>query len=149
MTEDELRTALSDAQALAVTIWGEARSESIEGKVAVGNVVRNRMATRFATMKGICLADRQFSCWNRDGSANHTRVLQAAEQLLTPDRPMFDASLRECLFIAQGIIGGALTDNTFNATHYFVASMKSPPTWARGHTPVVTIGAHVFFTGIA
>lgn len=149
MTEDEIRAALSDTQALAVTIWGEARSESLDGKVAVGNVVRNRMATRSATVKAICLADRQFSCWNQDGSANHHRVVQAAEQLLTPDRPMFDASLRECLFIAQGIVGGALTDNVFNATHYFVAAMKPPPMWASGHTPVATIGAHVFFAGIA
>jgi N-acetylmuramoyl-L-alanine amidase len=149
MTEDEIRAALSDTQALAVTLYGEARSEPVEGRIAVGNVVRNRMAKRFATVKGICLAEHQFSCWNRDESANHNRVVQAAERLLMPDQPLTDAALRECYFIAQGIVGGALQDNTKGSSHYHTATLMPRPKWAVGQTPVAQIGAHLFYSGIA
>lgn len=36
----------SDAELLARCIWGEARSESVEGKLAVAHVVLNRVKAK-------------------------------------------------------------------------------------------------------
>ena len=35
--------ALTDTQILLLTLWGEGRGEPIEGRVAIGSVIRNRV----------------------------------------------------------------------------------------------------------
>lgn len=147
MTEDEIRVSLSDTQCLAVTLYGEARGETVEGRIAVGNVVRNRVTTQRKPARMICLADRQFSCWNRDESSNHQRVLGAGERLLIPDQPLTDPLLRECLFLAQGLVTGVMTDNTDGATHYLTTTLYESdraPAWAHKLQPTVVIGRHTF-----
>lgn len=147
MTEDEIRVSLSDTQCLALTIYGEARGESVEGRIAVGCVVRNRMAAQQKPARRICLADQQFSCWNRGIDTNHQRMLAVAELLLQPDRPLSDPLLKESLFLAQGLIGGALTDNTEGATHYLTTRLyesNGAPTWAQKLQPTLVIGRHTF-----
>jgi N-acetylmuramoyl-L-alanine amidase len=147
MTEDEIRVSLSDTQCLAVTLYGEARGESVEGRIAVGAVVRNRVAAQQKSVRMICLADRQFSCWNRDESSNHQRVLGAGERLLIPDQPLRDPLLRECLFLAEGIVRGALTDNTDGATHYVTTKLYESdraPAWVHKLKTTVVIGQHTF-----
>lgn len=56
-----------DIDILARTIYGEARGEPWEGKIAVAWVVRNR-AERGGwwgdTIREVCLKPWQFSCWN-------------------------------------------------------------------------------------
>lgn len=147
MTEDEIRVSLSDTQALAVTLYGEARGEAVEGRIGVGCVVRNRMAAQQKSARRVCLADRQFSCWNRDESSNHQRVLGAGERLLIPDQPITDPLLRECLFLAEGIVTGVLTDNTDGATNYLTTALYEhdrAPSWAHKLKPTVVIGRHTF-----
>jgi len=50
-----------------VTIWQEARGEIYEGKVAVGEVIRNRMGRNYSsdgTVPGTIARPYQFSGWN-------------------------------------------------------------------------------------
>jgi N-acetylmuramoyl-L-alanine amidase len=146
MTEDEIRTNLTGVNTLALTIFGEARGEPIEGKIAVANVIRNRAhPVDEPHVKAVCLAPLQFSCWNPGVDPNHQRVLAQAEKVLT-NAPL-DAIYRECLFIAQGTVGGAFQDNTGGATNYLTTELlKSDraPRWAAQMQPTVVIGAHSF-----
>lgn len=120
---------------LALTIYFEARGETLAGKLAVAHVVLNRMQdSRFP--QNICAVVRQggeeilHRCqlsWYCDGLS---------------DRPRDAASWRESLQIAWGAYAGRLADPTdgalwFHATHAW-------PSWrdaARGNR----IGRHIFY----
>lgn len=157
-TDIQIRYALSDAEALALTIFGEARGEPIEGKVFVGSVVRNRVSNprRFgSTYRAVCHAHAQFSCWWAfGGETNFQRVMEMARALVA-HQPLPLATQRdvelwaECQFVAEGIIGGQLRDNARGADHYLTAALfrSRPPAWAKGRTPDVRVGSHVGFVG--
>jgi len=57
---------IDDRTWAVLTVYGEARGQSARGKQAVANVIRNRMARRYAsdgTVVGTVLRAAQFSCW--------------------------------------------------------------------------------------
>lgn len=155
MTDSEVKAALNDFQVLSLSIFGEARGEYIEGKVAVGCVIRNRVRTpgRWGdTYRAVCLARAQFSCWfAAGGQANYDRVIGLARHLvadhairttLAPD-PVLD----ECRYVADGIMGGRLLDRVKGANHYLTTDLlrTAPPAWTEGRTPVCTVLGHSFF----
>lgn len=155
MTTAELAliAALTDAQLLALTIYGEARGEPIEGRIAVASVIRNRLLAKHfgATYREVCLQKWQFSCWlPQGGQANYDTVMAAARQCLKVSREL-GPDLRECAWIADGFVEDAIRDRVLGATHYatfeILASSK-PPAWANGFHPVCSIGHHAFFKGI-
>lgn len=143
-------TSLSPLDVLALTIYGEARSEPVEGKIAVGNICRNRLKTNRwgSTYETVCLAPLQFSCWSPKGGLNNYAQLKALTEQVMNGRMPDDAALRECYWIAGGLQSGATQDNIDKATHYFVTSTKIP-SWAIGKLPVCVVGHHSFFSGIA
>lgn len=58
---------VSDRALAIMTIWQEARGEPWDGMIAVGNVIRHRMATRYqsdGTVVGTVCRRWQFSGWN-------------------------------------------------------------------------------------
>jgi len=57
---------IDDLDWIATTVWGEARGESFEGKVAVAAVICNRMHQTNATACEVVLKPWQFSFWNTD-----------------------------------------------------------------------------------
>lgn len=137
-----------DIDTLARTIWGEARGETFQGKVAVGWTIINR-AKRGGwwgeNITEVCLKPRQYSCWNLD-DPNRRKLLA-----VTPDDPVF----AECLGIAALLVARAngrtglpadFLDPTVNSTHYCVSTLS--PYWAQGKSPVAKIGAHSFFNDI-
>lgn len=141
---------LSDLDILSLTIYGEARNQPVEGKIAVGNVCRNRLKTnRWGTSyERVCLAPMQFSCWTPQGGlSNYTQLKALSEQIMNGTPPT-DPILAECYWIAGGIQSGSARDNVDGATFYYVTA-SAVPTWALGHVPVAEIGAHSFFSGIA
>ena len=67
-----------------VTIWQEARGEIHIGKVAVGEVIRNRMKMRYhsdGTAAGTVLQPRQFSGWNE---GNYNRIISVKQDAQDP-----------------------------------------------------------------
>ena len=67
-----------DISVMAGTLWGEARSEGEQGMIAVGNVIMNRVAAKSwygDHIKGVCLKEWQFSCWN-DNDPNKQKILE-------------------------------------------------------------------------
>lgn len=150
--------ALGPLRTLAVTLYGECRGEGIEGQVAVGSVIKNRVrAIPANTYESVCTADNQFSCWwPFGGYSNYQATISAAYSLMTNSEgagtiaiaPQ-EAVMRQCLYVATGIISGALLDPTHGATNYYAPAAMVPPgrvpDWAAKMTHTATIGKQEFY----
>lgn len=152
MTDAELVGQLGELEVVALTIYGEARSERVEGRVAVGCVIRNRFNARKygSDYKAVCLMPWQFSCWlhhDDDHRRNYGQLMAAARSLRADD---LGPALKECEWIAGGIISSNLEDITRRSTHYITRKLweSKPPWWAMGRTPRIGIGSHVFFNDV-
>ncbi len=142
-------TSLSALDVLALTLYGEARGEPVEGQIAVANVIRNRRRDgRWGqTYEGVCLARLQFSCWSPDGGgANYLKLVKLRELVMAGRMPA-DAALKACYGIALALDQWIL-DNTHGATHYHTASLHPRPAWAIDEHPIATIGGHLFYRDI-
>jgi len=133
---------LGDLNLLTALIWGEARGEPIEGKIAVGWTVRNRVnSPRWGKIyPDVILQPKQFSCFNLDDPNHHEVLLR-----LLPSRNanMIDPTYRECRWVANGVLGSWVSDLSGGSNHYH--RWDCTPYWSRGETPVKRIGAHWFF----
>lgn len=128
-----------DLEVLARTLFGEARGESREGKEAVAAVIVNRLKIgRWGkNAASVCLAKKQFSCWN---DADGNRPKMAAVTLADP-------AFAECMEIATAALDGSLEDRTKGSLHYHVEALS--PFWAYRKSPVYRTGNHVFYNDIA
>jgi spore germination cell wall hydrolase CwlJ-like protein len=135
-------------EALAVaTIWAEARSEPLQGQIAVAEVIRNRMERRYSsngTVAGTVLRPYQFSCFG-DGTAWRPRIfglkwddpeVHLAQQAWKIAMGLGDADER------SNVAGGAVLYHTIAAPSEVSAW---PPRWARTCAKVATIGRHIFY----
>ncbi len=140
----------SDVELLARTIYGEARGEKRIGKIAVANVVMNRVrfkkqagykvvnGHRLVSVAETCLKPFQFSCW-LESDANRSVIENVADN---------DAVYQECLSIASDAVRERLVDVTCGATHYYNPKGCKCPTFAIGKKPCAIIGSHYFFNDI-
>jgi N-acetylmuramoyl-L-alanine amidase len=150
----ELKTAidaLTEAQIVALVLYGEARSEPVQGIVAVGSVIRNRVRKPGwwgAGFSGVCLQPWQFSCLSpKGGEGNYKKVLGFAQRLAKKSQ-ITNALERQCVWVAQGIVGDYVVDPTKASTHYHTKALHPRPEWAMGHTPVLQISAHCFYNDV-
>lgn len=142
-----IKEALSPVQVVGLTAWAEARSRleprrgwisnPIEAMADIVNVIDNRAKDpRWAAVghKGVCLARRQFSCWDSFGGLTNFRELMVRAQRLLAGGTPSDKVL-DCLALAAGCLSGTLVDSLEGATHYFAPlSMLVPgsaPPWAK------------------
>lgn len=142
-------TTLTERDILALTLWGEARGEPVEGIIAVACVLRNRLHSgRWGgSYERVCLAPKQFSCWN-PVDVNHPQLERLVEALQRGESPA-NAALRECDWIADGLLRQAIRPRIGACLHYYATSMPIPPAWAATGRLYETIGSHVFLEGIA
>lgn len=138
---------LTHAEVLAVTLYAEARGDGDRGMRAVGAVIANRLAWGLwgNTWTAVCLAPRQFSCWNTSDDANHKRLV-AMCYLLRIAQPV--PELRPALTIARQVIAGESEDQTHGADHYCTNGLlmsAKRPTWADPGKMTVSLGPHTFF----
>ena len=139
--------ALTDTEALALTIYGEARGESIEGQIAVACVIRNRVNSQNKTYTEICQAPFQFSCWN-PFDVNYSVLNNYANQMIA-QKTIIDPTLNQCIWIATGIISNSILDNTKGALNYVTMSLLisgNAPRWAQNMTNKIQIGNQMFGT---
>lgn len=124
-----------DALAI-ITIWQEARNQPYLGMVAVGEVIRRRMARRYnsdGTMAGTVCRAWQFSGWNTD---DPNRV----PSLCLDDA---DPIVQQC---EKAWEHSASSDFSRGAVLY--CNLKILPTrqaWAKESKRVAEIGDHTFF----
>jgi hypothetical protein len=118
---------------LARAIFGEARGESDEGRIAVGWVIRNRVEDENSRKRwrwgagyhGVILQRGQFSAFNpRD------RNRPFVEDPLRTDNELDRIAWRRCYEIAGQILNNTLNDPTNGATHFF-----SPKSQREGFGP--------------
>ena len=130
---DKLK-ALDPVDLLRVLVLGEAESESLFGKFAVAQVVKNRMLdTRWPNnWREVMLQPKQFSCFNPG--------LFRAETLKTRRDKGYWKDARYASF---GIFYNHVADMVAGSNHYHSKSVT--PFWSRGHASIMTIGSHVFY----
>ena len=118
----------SDVEALTKVIYGEARGEPYEGKVAVAHVVLNRARKNGTSIQTEASRPHQFEGYAAAGRMSET------------------AARDECERIAQDVIAGRVSDPTQGARHFCTKNCN--PNWASGKTPCATIGNHKFFNDV-
>ncbi len=134
---------LSDIEVLALTIYGEARGESIEGQIAVGCVIRNR-AIAGSTYKDICLEPNQFSCWNHD-DPNYPILTDLALKLFKGET-QDELVLMQCMWTAEGIMNHEIIDITKGAKNYMTNKLyeMNKPNWSKSLKVSIVIGNQTF-----
>jgi spore germination cell wall hydrolase CwlJ-like protein len=128
------RLAAAD-RCLAQAVYFEARGEPFEGRMAVAQVVLNRVADpRWPAQLCAVVFQNQhrrhncqfsFAC---DGKA---------------DRPREDAAWQSALHLARLLNAGHIRDLTGQATHFHAVHVR--PFWTAAFTPTVSIGRHRFY----
>jgi spore germination cell wall hydrolase CwlJ-like protein len=130
-----MRLVSEDAIAI-VTIYQEAEGEPFAGKVAVGEVIRNRATRKYSsdgTVIGTCLRASQFSGWNTN-SKNRTRSLQIDSEA---------QSVQDCVIAWEQSRASNLT---LGAVLYLNPDLVNPlPSWAQESKLLATIGNHKFY----
>ena len=123
---------------ISYTLWGEARGEIEEGIIAVASVIYNRTKkylaihekdTPISAMYTVCLAPKQFSCWNANGSFGQ-------EEPYNCDK--WDIVCK----ITDQLTSGIFLP-TVNATNYHAEYCH--PHWADSMAFVKQIGKHLFY----
>ena len=133
----------NDYHCLASNIYWESRNQSLGGKVAVGQVVINRVdnrrfpdticsvvkQTKYYPSGGIDLHDCQFS-WYCDGKSDIP---------LEKEKSVYEQSF----MLAVKLLENRPMDFTEGATHYH--SDKVNPYWAKSLEKVTRIDNHIFY----
>ena len=124
---------------VAMTIWGEARGESVEGKRMVAAVIRNRAAIMSRvtgypvclSVSDVCLKPHQFSCWSEG---------KFVQEDPDDDSPEWG----ECVAAANEILSDSYISPT-TAANCYSDSSKSRPGWADRMEYLGKVGHHLFY----
>ena len=126
----------SDEDLLSALIRGEAESESIAGKLAVGWVVRNRVSDdRWpGDWKSVILQPKQFSCFLPD---------YFRPEILRHE--WSNIYWRECRLAAWAVINTYVRDLTGGANLYWNPEIIAKPNWDWSKVTLLKrIGSHQF-----
>lgn len=124
-----------------MSIYYEAGNQELKGKLAVGQVILNRVKSdKYSnTVCGVVKEANQFSFY-WDGKPE--KIPSQRNKL---ERKAWEASYQLASFLlSEGSLGGHVADITGNSMHYHATYVN--PSWAT--TQSVTIGDHVFYSGI-
>lgn len=132
------RYTQQDLADMAATIFGEAGGEGYQGKIAVGNVVKNRMKLGDASVADVVYGSSskkngQFSIFN------NSRGYSAIERAAKDNSKAWQDSVRA----AKAVLEGKVKDNTKGATHYYNPK-RANPRWKSSGEKTATIGNHTF-----
>ena len=132
---------------LAVTIYGEARSEPEVGQIAVAYTILNR-ASKQRTLCQVALAPKQYSVFNNNPKL---RAIAVSLHLIPEQKNIIDQkSWDQAVKVAQMVSRKSVKDPTNGATHYLAAKvMKSKgyhyPKWSKEFKMVKEIENHKFY----
>lgn len=124
----------SELSIFAVTIYGEARGESDEGKLWVAWVIKNRALKNKPywggnSIKNVCLHELQFHCWS------------GKQDFIINDLATFE----KILVLAENVIKSN-QDPTDGCDHFLnPKKLSSTPLWVNNLRLVKAIGNHNFY----
>jgi len=123
-----------DLQIAAATVFMEASGEPDEGKRGVVHVLVNRLKSgRWGkTLAAVCLAPKQFSCWNI-ADPNRKRMAETS-----------DTFLRYFEQLVLDVLAGKDSDPTEGAMWYLNPSLCSPD-WEKDYEKTATLGHQNFY----
>jgi N-acetylmuramoyl-L-alanine amidase len=142
-----VKADLAQEKCLAVTIYGEARSEPTEGQIAVAFTVLNR-AAKGRTLCDVALAPRQYSVFNNNPKL---RAIAVSLHLIPEQKNIVDQqSWKQAVEVAQMVSRKYVQDPTNGATHYLASKvMKAKgyryPKWSKEYKMVKEIENHKFY----
>jgi len=122
----------SDATIAAATICAEAGGEPFAGQVMVGETIANRAINSGKSIRDVCLAPRQYSCWNNRG----TMELRMQTMRTHP-------AWESCLRIAENICQPGY--NPASPVTHFYAPKLCKPSWAKRMRLIAVVGNHRFY----
>ena len=112
------------------TIAMESAGESLEGQSWVAKTIQSRAERGKTSPQQVVLRPKQFSCWNdRQGALKWLKR-------------HYSAKVRQSAIKAWNTAYSL----PLTPTHYHAAQVH--PYWAKGKTPCVVIGNHLFYEGI-
>lgn len=130
---------------MQLTIYWESRNQPIEDKIAVGMVVKNRVADKWfpSTIKEVItqgLTDsegypKKYKCqftWYCDGKADEPDLSNIYEY----------AAWEESGHVAKGILSGKYQDHTHGALFFHAPYVN--PSWAQEYSKTVELG-HIYY----
>jgi len=122
---------------LAVAIYFEARGEPVEGQIAVGEVILNRVEDAHYPST-ICGVVFQNEWWK-----NKCQFSFACDGL--SDKPLEREAWLMARRIANLVKARLVPDSSGEATHYHATYVS--PAWKHGLEQTVQLGSHVFYRG--
>ena len=118
-----------DQTIVAATLIMEAGGEYHEGSLeAVYEVIYNRAIKKNQSFSEVCLAPKQFSCWNGKD------IMSAVEK--ASQHPRWNEAMKIAYEDPK-------TNYTMGADHYHADYVR--PYWADSLTRTVKIGLHIFY----
>jgi len=137
---------LKEIKCLATMVYGEARGETKEGKVAVAYTAVNRAVNK--TVCGVVLAPNQYSIFN-----DNPALRLAATSLKVDPRQqniLEKAAWKESFEVAHQVIAKNVPDPTNGGTHYIAPKVMKEkgyiyPAWTRQFQLVAVIDNHKFY----
>ena len=120
---------------LAEVLYFEARGETKEGIIAVGQVVLNRTARAGDTI--IAIVDKKRTVKNK----TICQFSYVCDALNGKSKKIKNDHLK---VIAQGLLDNKYPDYAKGADHFFNVAIEAP-SWAKNMTHVASIGAHMFY----
>lgn len=144
-----------DWEAAVRTVYGEARGEDYQGKLAVACVIWNRMQIKNRlgmrpSAAEVCLKSAQFSCWNADDP--NREGIGNLNMHMVDKNSANGIALEECKTAVNNALTETSVDITNGATHYMTVALYERIThdpqqenhWANKMIKTRIIGNHVF-----
>jgi spore germination cell wall hydrolase CwlJ-like protein len=125
-----------DLTCMAHAVYYEAGNQGYEGKVAVANVIMNRVDSEAYpdTICGVVTQPNQFSY-----------LLDADKITLRLKNKIDKIAFEQSLMIGYHVAEGRISDNTDGSTHYYAQKIVTPY-WKRYTESVKVIEDHTFVT---
>lgn len=138
-----------EVKCLATMVYGEARGESVQGKIAVAwSAVNRQLKKANKTVCQVVLAPLQYSIFNNNPTlrAAATSLDIEPRQKNAIDTETWVESQR----VAEQVLAGYAPDPTGGATHYIADRVMRQkgyvyPKWSRQYRQVAVIENHRFF----
>lgn len=135
-----MRLVNDDALAV-ITIWQEARNQTEAGKLAVAEVIRNRMAKRYwsdGTVAGTVLRPYQFSGWNtEDPNRIPSFRLEDGDPIVASCRAAWELAKAGSRTVGDAVL------------YLNPAAVVRIPDWVSRSKLVARVGAHSFYVPLA